>query len=164
MKKIIVLSDTHNHIDNQMIKYLKQADEIWHAGDIGSIHIVEQLQQIKPLRAVYGNIDGKEIRSQLPENLFFTCEEVPVFMTHIGGYPSRYAAGILAKLQELKPKIFICGHSHILKIIFDKKLGILHLNPGAVGKYGAHKVRTMLRFEINNSDIKNMEIIELGNN
>ena len=164
MKKIIVLSDTHNYIDSQMINYLKQADEIWHAGDIGSIHIVEQLQQIKLLRAVYGNIDGKEIRSQLTENLFFTCEEVSVFMTHIGGYPSRYATGILSKLQELKPKIFICGHSHILKIIFDKKLGILHLNPGAVGKYGAHKVRTMLRFEIDNSDIKNMEIIELGAN
>lgn len=164
MKKILLLSDTHNYIDETILKYATQADEVWHAGDIGTISVAKQLQAVAPLRAVFGNIDGQDIRREFRENQFFNCEEVSVFMTHIGGYPSRYAFGILPKLQELRPKIFICGHSHILKIIFDKKLNILHLNPGAVGKYGFHKVRTMLRFEIDKTEIKNMEIIELGKN
>lgn len=164
MTKILLLSDTHSYIDEQILKYVAQADEVWHAGDVGSLSVVEQIQKLKPLRAVYGNIDGQDIRKEFPENQFFTCEEMSVFMTHIGGYPDRYASGILTKLKELQPKIFICGHSHILRIIFDKKLSILHLNPGAIGIYGFHKVRTMLRFEIDKDIIKNMEIIELAKN
>ncbi len=164
MTKILLLSDTHSYIDEQILKYVTQADEVWHAGDVGSLSVVEQIQKLKPLRAVYGNIDGQDIRKEFPENQFFTCEEMSVFMTHIGGYPDRYASGILTKLKELQPKIFICGHSHILRIIFDKKLSILHLNPGAIGIYGFHKVRTMLRFEIDKDIIKNMEIIELAKN
>lgn len=164
MTKILLLSDTHSYIDEQILKYVAQADEVWHAGDVGSLSVVEQIQKLKPLRAVYGNIDGQDIRKEFPENQFFTCEEMSVFMTHIGGYPNRYASGILTKLKELQPKIFICGHSHILRIIFDKKLSILHLNPGAIGIYGFHKVRTMLRFEIDKDIVKNMEIIELSRN
>lgn len=164
MTKILLLSDTHSYIDEQILKYVAQADEVWHAGDVGSLSVVEQIQKLKPLRAVYGNIDGQDIRKEFPENQFFTCEEMSVFMTHIGGYPDRYASGILTKLKELQPKIFICGHSHILRIIFDKKLSILHLNPGAIGIYGFHKVRTMLRFEIDKDIVKNMEIIELAKN
>lgn len=164
MTKILLLSDTHSYIDEQILKYVAQADEVWHAGDVGSLSVVEQIQKLKPLRAVYGNIDGQDIRKEFPENQFFTCEEMSVFMTHIGGYPNRYASGILTKLKELQPKIFICGHSHILRIIFDKKLSILHLNPGAIGIYGFHKVRTMLRFEIDKDIVKNMEIIELAKN
>lgn len=164
MTKVILLSDTHGYIDAQILKYIEQADEVWHAGDIGEISVIDQIRRKKTLRAVFGNIDGNEIRRQVPENIFFNCEQVSVYMTHIGGYPNRYAKGILQKLQELQPKIFVCGHSHILKIIYDKKLNLLHLNPGAVGKYGFHKVRTMLEFEIENTEIKNMKIIELGNN
>lgn len=164
MKKILLLSDTHSYIDAQILSFVKQADEVWHAGDIGAASVSEQIQQLKPLRAVFGNIDGQEIRREFPEEIFFTCEGVSVFMTHIGGYPKRYAHGILSKLKTLQPKIFICGHSHILKVIYDETLQILHLNPGAVGKHGFHKVRTMLRFEIDDTQIKSMEIIELGKN
>lgn len=164
MTKILLLSDTHSYIDSQILTYVEQADQVWHAGDIGNFSVIEQIQQIKPLRAVFGNIDGIEIRREFPENLHFTCENTSVYMTHIGGYPEKYAPGILTQLKALQPQIFVCGHSHILKIIYDKKLNILHLNPGAIGKYGFHKVRTMLRFEIDNTEIKNMEIIELGKN
>lgn len=162
MTKILLLSDTHNYIDNQIIKYINEADQVWHAGDIGNIQIIEKIREFKPIIAVSGNIDGTDIRKEIPENQFFTCEEVSVFMTHIGGYPNKYAPQIETKLKTLRPKIFICGHSHILKIIYDKKLNLLHLNPGACGKYGFHKVRTMIRFEIHQSEIKNMQIIELG--
>lgn len=159
--KILLLSDTHNYIDNQILSYVKDADEVWHAGDIGTISVIQEIEKIKPVKAVFGNIDGNDIRSNFPENQLFTCEGMLVFMTHIGGYPNNYAFGILNRLKEVKPHIFICGHSHILKIIYDKKLELLHLNPGAVGKYGFHKVRTMLRFEIIDTKIQNMEIIEL---
>lgn len=158
--KILLLSDTHSYCDDKILKYAESVDEIWHAGDFGDIKVLEALQKVKPLRGVFGNIDGTDIRSQVPEFQFFKIDEVSVLMTHIGGYPKKYAPNILKILKELSPKIFICGHSHILRIIYDKELEILHLNPGAVGLYGQQKVRTMLRFEVENQDIKNMEIIE----
>ncbi len=161
MKKILLLSDTHSFIDEQIIKFVKQADEVWHAGDIGDIKVTDALKKIKTLRAVYGNIDGKEARSEFLLDNKFTLEGFNVWITHIGGYPNRYNPRIKDELKKATPNLFICGHSHILKIEYDKKLNLLHLNPGAVGHYGIHKVRTMLRFELNNRKIENMEIIEL---
>ncbi len=161
MKKILLLSDTHSFIDDQMIKYIKQADEVWHAGDIGDIKVTDTIQKHSVLRAVYGNIDAKELRSSFPLDAKFTIENVTVWMTHIGGYPKRYNIRIRESLQKNPPKLFITGHSHILKVMFDKKLNLLHINPGAVGKYGIHQVRTMVRFEIDKDLIKNLEIIEL---
>ena len=161
MTKVLLLSDTHSYIDDQILKYVKQADEVWHAGDIGTIKVTDTIKALKPLRAVYGNIDGTEIRSEFPLNNRFLCEEVDVWITHIGGYPNRYDLRVREEIKQNPPKIFISGHSHILKVQFDKKLNLLHLNPGAVGKHGFHKVRTMLRFTIDGSDIKNLEIVEL---
>ncbi|WP_111706492.1 metallophosphoesterase family protein [Lutibacter citreus] len=161
MKKILLLSDTHSYIDAQIMKHVKWADEVWHAGDIGSIEVADQISAIKPLRAVYGNIDDKVIRMEYPLDNKFETEGVSVWITHIGGYPNRYDKRVKDDLVQNPPKIFISGHSHILKVIFDKKLNLLHLNPGAAGKHGFHKVRTMLRFEIANENIKNLEIIEL---
>lgn len=162
MKKILLLSDTHGHIDEAMLKYVQQADEVWHAGDIGDLVVTDTIQQHKPLRAVYGNIDGAQARSEFPLHARFVCEGVSVWITHIGGYPGKYPAAIKAELLRDTPKIFICGHSHILKVMYDKNLGLLHLNPGAAGKSGFHQVRTMLRFVIDGADIKNLEIVELG--
>ncbi len=162
MRKILLLSDTHSHIDEQILKFVKQADEVWHAGDIGNQKVVEEIEKLKPLRAVYGNIDGYEIRADYPLDNKFTVEGVSVWITHIGGYPNRYDLRVKDELNTNPPKIFISGHSHILKVMYDKKLQLLHLNPGAAGKYGFHKVRTMLRFEIDKGDIKNMEIVELN--
>jgi len=162
MKKIILLSDTHNYIDPQILKFVKQADEVWHVGDIGVRKVTDTIQKLKPLRAVYGNIDGYELRSEFPLDQKFTLEGVSVWMTHIGGYPHRYDYRIREELQKKPPKLFISGHSHILKVMYDKKLNLLHLNPGAAGKHGFHKVRTMLRFEINKGAIENLEVIELG--
>ncbi len=161
MKKIILLSDTHSHIDERMIKYIKMADEVWHAGDIGSLEVIDAIKKIKPLRAVYGNIDSSVIRNEFPLDNKFTIENVTVWMTHIGGYPKNYYSRIYKDIKQNPPKIFISGHSHILKVIYDKKLDLLHMNPGASGKFGSHKVRTMLRFEINDDKIQNLEIIEL---
>ncbi|WP_090120226.1 metallophosphoesterase family protein [Lutibacter oricola] len=161
MKKILLLSDTHNYIDNQILKFVKQADEVWHAGDIGVIDVTDTLKKLKPVRAVYGNIDNSVIRSEFPLDQKFKIEEVSVWMTHIGGYPNRYDGRIKNEIAQNPPKIFISGHSHILKVMFDKKLNLLHLNPGAAGKHGFHKVRTMLRFEINKDKIENLEVIEL---
>ena len=161
MKKILLLSDTHGFIDDQILKYVKQADEVWHAGDIGITKVTDTIKALKPLRAVYGNIDGTDIRAEFPLNNRFLCEDVDVWITHIGGYPNRYDVRVRDEITQNPPKIFISGHSHILKVQFDKKLNLLHLNPGAVGKHGFHKVRTMLRFCIDGSDIKNLEIIEL---
>ncbi len=161
MKKIVVLSDTHGYIDNQILKFVKLADEVWHVGDIGSLEIIDALKLLKPLRAVYGNIDNKFIRTEYPLDNKFTIEKVSVWMTHIGGYPAKYNARIKDEISKNPPKLFISGHSHILKVIFDKKLNLLHMNPGAAGKYGFHKVRTMLRFEIHDDKISNLEIIEL---
>ena len=161
MKKILLLSDTHSYIDDQILKFVKQADEVWHAGDIGALAVMDTIQKIKPVRAVYGNIDDAQIRSEFPLNNKFTIEKVTVWITHIGGYPNRYDIKIKEEISKNPPKLFICGHSHILKVMFDKKLNLLHMNPGAAGKHGFHQVRTMLRFEINDDKISNLEIIEL---
>lgn len=161
MTKILLLSDTHSFVDDQILKYVKQADEVWHAGDIGDLKVTDAIKTLKPLRAVYGNIDDATARLEFPLHNRFLCEQVDVWITHIGGYPGKYNINIRDDIKINPPKIFIAGHSHILKVQFDKKLQCLHLNPGAAGKHGFHKVRTMIRFEIDGSDIKNMEIIEL---
>ncbi|MBS7334470.1 metallophosphoesterase family protein [Faecalibacter bovis] len=160
MKKILLLSDTHSYIDDRIIEYAKQADEIWHAGDIGAIDVMDQLEKIKPVRAVYGNIDDQTVRAVYPLNNRFTIEGVDVWITHIGGYPGKYNPKIRKEITENPPKVFICGHSHILKVMPDKDLGLIHLNPGAVGKHGFHQVRTMLRFDVNNGKLENLEVIE----
>ena len=162
MKKILLLSDTHSFIDNQILKFVKQADEVWHAGDIGNLDVTDQIKSIKPLRGVYGNIDDKDIRAEFPLDNKFTVEGVEVWITHIGGYPNKYNLRIRDVIKENPPKLFIAGHSHILKVQYDNKLNLLHLNPGAAGKHGFHKVRTMLRFELEKGEIKNLEIIELA--
>lgn len=161
MKKILLLSDTHSFIDDQILKYVKQADEVWHAGDIGIIDLADTIKSLKPFRSVYGNIDDKIVRSEYPLDLKFKVEGVSVWITHIGGYPGKYNIRIKEEIQQNPPKLFISGHSHILKVQYDKKLNSLHMNPGAAGKHGFHKVRTMLRFEIDKEEIKNLEVIEL---
>ena len=160
MKKILLLSDTHSHIDTDILKYAKQADEVWHAGDIGNLSVTDTLQELKPLRAVFGNIDNDEARREFPLHNRFTCEGVDVWITHIGGYPGRYDKRIREEIYRNPPKLFICGHSHILKVMHDKKTGLLHMNPGAIGKHGFHTVRTMLRFEIDKRNIQNLEVVE----
>lgn len=162
MKKILLLSDTHSHIDETILKYVAMADEVWHAGDIGNLEVTDAIKKMKPLRAVYGNIDDAKARLEFPLHNRFMCENVDVWITHIGGYPDKYNPNIRTELQLNPPKLFICGHSHILKVQFDKKLNLLHMNPGAAGKSGFHAVRTMLRFAINNDKIQDLEIIELG--
>ncbi|GET45270.1 metallophosphoesterase family protein [Capnocytophaga felis] len=158
--KILLLSDTHSYIDDKILNYAKQVDEIWHCGDFGSMEVVEALEKIKPVRGVYGNIDGAEIRSKFPEVNRFCCEGVEVLMIHIGGYPDKYTSLAKKEIISKTPKIFISGHSHILKIMYDRKFQLLHLNPGAVGKHGWQTVRTMIRFEIDGGEIKNVEVIE----
>ncbi|MHA7941800.1 metallophosphoesterase family protein [Formosa sp. 3Alg 14/1] len=160
MIKILLLSDTHSYIDDDVLKYVKQADEVWHAGDIGNLEVTDAIEALKPLRAVYGNIDDAQVRRVFPENNRFMCEGVDVWITHIGGYPNRYNILIRDEIRNNPPKLFICGHSHILKVMPDKKLGLLHMNPGAIGKHGFHKVRTMLRFTIDGTEIKDLEVIE----
>ena len=160
MKKILLISDTHGYIDEKIIKYANQVDEIWHAGDIGDISITDTLKTIKPLKAVYGNIDDQKIRSEFPLHNRFLCEKVDVWITHIGGYPKKYKPKIIDKLRSNPPDLFICGHSHILKVINDKELNLLHINPGAIGKHGLHNVRTMIQFEINGEKIENLSIVE----
>ena len=160
MRKILLLSDTHSYIDNDILKYVKQTDEVWHAGDIGDLKVTDAIKRLKPLRAVFGNIDDAKARKEFPEHNRFMCEGVDVWITHIGGYPNRYDIRIKESINKNPPKLFICGHSHILKVMSDKKLNLLHMNPGAVGKYGFHKVRTMLRFVIDGENIKDLEVIE----
>lgn len=162
MKKILLLSDTHSYIDDQILKHAHWSDEIWHAGDIGTIEVTDKLKSVKPVRAVYGNIDNSDIRSEFPLDNKFEVEGVSVWITHIGGYPNKYYHRVKEALKENPPKLFITGHSHILKVMHDKKLGLLHMNPGAAGKHGFHQVRTMLRFIIEKGEIKNLEVIELG--
>jgi putative phosphoesterase len=162
MKKILLLSDTHSHIDDHILKYVKQADEVWHAGDIGNLKVTDAIKALKPLRGVYGNIDDDKARLEFPENNRFMCEDVDVWITHIGGYPNRYSINVKDAIKENPPKLFISGHSHILKVMPDKKLDLLHMNPGAIGKHGFHKVRTMLRFVIDGATIKNLEVIEFN--
>ncbi len=163
LKKILLLSDTHSHIDATILKYVNQADEVWHAGDIGDLTVTDTLKKLKPLRAVYGNIDDDKARIEFPLNNRFMCEGVDVWITHIGGYPGKYNQAIREALKLNPPKLFICGHSHILKVQFDKSLNLLHMNPGACGIYGFHQVRTMLRFEIDGDKIQKLEIIEIDN-
>ncbi|MCB0373668.1 MAG: metallophosphoesterase family protein [Muricauda sp.] len=162
MTKILLLSDTHGHMDEAILKYAAQADEIWHAGDIGSLVVTDALKALKRVRGVHGNIDDHMIQREFPENNRFMCEEVDVWITHIGGYPNRYDVRIREEIRNNPPKLFICGHSHILKVMYDKKLELLHMNPGACGKHGFHQVRTMLRFVINGDRITDLEVIELG--
>jgi len=160
-QKILLLSDTHSFIDDKVLNYCKNADEVWHAGDIGNPEVTDKIREVSQLRAVYGNIDDKNIRSEFPLDNKFIVEGVSVWITHIGGYPHRYNSRIKESIVLRPPKLFISGHSHILKVQYDKKLKLLHMNPGAAGKHGFHNVRTMLRFEIENTDIKNLEIIEM---
>lgn len=162
MKKIGLLSDTHGYWDEKFETYFASCDEIWHAGDIGSMELAARFEALKPFRAVYGNIDDYKTHVVYPQNLRFTIEKVEVLMTHIGGYPGRYDSSIRGQLLARPPKLFISGHSHILKVIYDKKLDCLHMNPGAAGKYGFHRVRTLLRFVLDEGDIKNLEVIEIG--
>lgn len=162
MKKILLLSDTHGHLDPKIHKYINGADEVWHAGDIGTTAVADEISKLKTLKGVFGNIDGHELRSQFPENQIFSCEGVKVLMTHIGGYPGRYNARVKNLIHEEKPQLYVCGHSHILKVMQDRKNNLLHMNPGACGIQGFHKVRTMLRFELNQGKIENLEAIELG--
>ena len=161
MKIISLLSDTHGVVDKRFIPYLKKSDEIWHAGDIGSLDVYDTLNEISVLRAVYGNIDNHKIRIVTKSDLIFRCEEMNVYITHIGGYPGKYKRDTEKKIKEIKPDIFICGHSHILKVINDKKNDLLHINPGAAGDYGIHQVKTMIKFTIDKDNIKDLKIIEL---
>jgi len=162
LKKILLISDTHSYLDPALQKHIEEADEVWHAGDIGTIDVCENIEKLKPLKAVFGNIDAPDIKNKYPENLIFTCENVKVFITHIGGYPGKYPARIKNLIKENQPKLFICGHSHILKVIFDKENNLLHINPGACGVHGFHNVKTAVRFELEKSEIKNLAVIELG--
>jgi putative phosphoesterase len=161
MKTIGLLSDTHGYLHPHIFKHFKDCDEVWHAGDIGSENTVRELQQFKPLRAVYGNIDGLEIRKEFPEINIFYCEKVKVMMKHIGGYPKKYAPGVKEQIVREQPKLFISGHSHILKIVYDHELACLHINPGACGLYGWHRVKTLVKFSINEDNIQDCKIIEL---
>ena len=163
MTRIGLISDTHGYLDEAVFKHFENCDEIWHAGDFGTSALADQLKAFKPLRGVYGNIDGQDIRLEYPLHLRFYCEEVEVWMTHIGGYPGRYSPEIRNEIYSNPPKLFISGHSHILKVIHDKKISCLHLNAGAAGKQGWHKVRTLIRFCISGEKIHNLEIIELSN-
>jgi uncharacterized protein len=162
MKRIGLLSDTHNYLDPSVFRHFKNCDEIWHAGDIGSIDIASQLAEMKPLRAVHGNIDGYDVSSIYPESLRFACEEAEVFMTHIGGYPGRYEKKVKEAFHEKAFQLFICGHSHILKVMFDEKWQCLHINPGAAGKQGWHKVKTLVRFSVEGKHFRDLEVIELA--
>lgn len=160
MKKILLISDTHGYIDDRIIQYAKESDETWHAGDIGELKVVDEIKKVTTLRAVYGNIDNSKIRAEYAENLRFKIEDMKIWITHIGGYPNKYNLRIRQEINSNPPDVFICGHSHILKVINDNKLNLLHINPGAIGKHGFHQVRTMIRFQIIKSKIQNLEVIE----
>ena len=163
MTRILLLSDTHNFLDPKIEKYAQDCDQIWHAGDIGTVAICNELKKYKPLKAVYGNIDGQDIRKEYPLHLRFKCEEVNVWMTHIGGSPGKYHQDVRNGLLTKKtPHLFICGHSHILKVMFDKIYNMLYMNPGAAGNYGFHKVKTLLQFTIDKAEIKDLKVIEFG--
>lgn len=163
MTKIGLISDTHGYLDDAVFKYFDDRDEIWHAGDFGDIALADKLAAFKPFKGVYGNIDGKDIRAVYPEHIKFSCENVNVWMTHIGGYPDHYSPAVKKEIYTKSPQLFISGHSHILKVIFDKKIQCLHINPGAAGKQGWHKKRTLVRFCISEEKIHTLEVIELGN-
>jgi putative phosphoesterase len=162
VKKILLLSDTHNYIDNKIIELCNSCDEIWHAGDVGTAKVSDALEKMKPLRCVYGNIDGEDIRKKFPEILRFKCQEVDVMIRHIAGRPEKYIPEIKKVMETNPPQLFICGHSHILLVKFVKEYNCLHMNPGAAGISGFHQMRTMLRFTIDGKDIRDLEVIELG--
>ncbi|MDR1021688.1 MAG: metallophosphatase family protein [Prevotellaceae bacterium] len=162
--KVGILSDTHGLFDEPLRRFFAEVDEVWHAGDIGSAYVADAIAAFKPLRAVYGNIDGEEVRRSYPLCQRFVCEGVDVLMTHIGGYPGRYEASVADMLRSNPPKLFVCGHSHILKVMFDKKLNFLHINPGAAGKYGLHTVRTAVRLEVSNGNMSGLEVGEWKKN
>jgi uncharacterized protein len=164
MVRIGLISDTHGFLGDRVFEHFKDCDEIWHAGDFGTIEVADRLAAFKPLRGVYGNIDGKELRQTFPENLRFTIDGMDVWITHIGGYPDKYSPAVRKVIYDNPPGLFICGHSHILKVIFDKKINCLHLNPGAAGKQGWHKMRTLMRFAIEEGKVKDLEVIELKMN
>jgi len=161
--KIGLLSDTHSHLEPAVLSHFAACDEIWHAGDIGDIKVAEALETFKPFRAVYGNIDDQTIRERYPEDFWFTCEGLTIWMTHIGGTPPSYNPRVRKMLSEKVPDIFICGHSHILRVKRDPKHNnLLYVNPGAAGNHGFHHIKTLVRFELVNKEIRNMEVIELG--
>jgi len=162
MKRIGLISDTHSHLEESVFDYFEECDEIWHAGDIGDPAVADRLAEFRPFRAVYGNIDEPALRRRFPEDLRFELEGVDVFMTHIGGYPGRYNKRVRAILREQPPKLYICGHSHILKVMPDRTLGLLHINPGAAGNHGFHKMKTIVRFSLNKGEIKELQVVELG--
>jgi len=160
--KILLLSDTHGFMDDAILRHVDWADEVWHAGDIGTPRVTDLIQARKPLVAVYGNIDGSEIRKEYPKDQIFVREGVSVWITHIGGYPGRFPAGIRKELDRIDPDLFVCGHSHILKVKKDPSRKLLHMNPGACGRHGFHQIRTMLRFELSGGRIERLEVVELG--
>ncbi len=162
MKRIGIISDTHGYWDDRFIDHFAQCDFIFHCGDIGSPQVTDQLKEIAPLYAVSGNIDGHDLRKEFPEFLFTQVEQVPILMLHIGGYPMKYRAGVLPLLKKYRPKLFLCGHSHILKVMPDPNLGLLHINPGAAGLEGWQVVRTLVRLDIEGEQMKNLEVIELS--
>jgi len=164
MKHIGLLSDTHGFLNERLFHFFKRVDEIWHAGDIGNIETADKLAAFKPLKAVYGNIDGNKLRTVYSQHQRFKCEEIDIWMTHIGGYPGRYDRQVKPDIFTNSPNLFISGHSHILKVIYDKKLDFLHMNPGAAGNTGLHKVCTALRFVIDGKDIRDLEIWEIPRN
>lgn len=160
--QIGLLSDTHGFLDEAIFTYFEKCDEVWHAGDFGPVEVLDRLKAFKPVRGVFGNIDGKQIRSELSQDLHWTCEGVRVYMTHIGGYPGRYDARARTAIEQHKPDLFLCGHSHMARVMRDPKRKLLHMNPGAGGRVGWHLTRTVLRFQINAGRIRNVELIELG--
>lgn len=162
MKRIGVLSDTHGYLDPKIFIYFKEVDEIWHAGDVGDVSVIDELERFKPVRGVYGNIDDHQVRLRWPRHNRFQCEDIEVLISHIGGRPLKYSAEAWPELSKKSAGIFVCGHSHILLVQFDKNLQSLWLNPGACGFKGFHKVKTLLRFEVHGKEVKNMEAIELG--
>ncbi|MBT0812631.1 metallophosphoesterase family protein [Litoribacter ruber] len=161
-KLIGLISDSHSYIDEAVLRHLEDVDEIWHAGDIGELNVIEQLPKGKQLRVVTGNIDDSSAQAEFPEEQLFEVEGVRVLMIHIGGKPPRYAKGIKSRIQQTAPKLFVCGHSHILKVEFDQASNVLYMNPGAIGIQGFHQVRTLLKFELAEGQIKNLRVVELG--
>ena len=161
MKRVIILSDTHGCVDEKLRRHLKWADEIWHAGDIGSRETYDRLCGIAPVRAVYGNADGQDLRAELHASLRFECEGIRVLMTHIGGYPGHYGRWAQGLIEMEKPDLFVCGHSHILRVMYDKRLGMMTMNPGAAGMYGWQKVRTLLRLTVEEGKVTGLEVVEM---
>ena len=162
MAKIGIISDTHGFLDSRILDWFSGVDEIWHAGDIGTLNVLEQLEAYKPVRAVHGNIDGREIRSILPEDQLFSCAGIRVWITHIAGYPGKYHSRVRNRLKETHPGLLVCGHSHILKVMYDKSNQLMYMNPGAAGKFGSHQLRTALRFRIEKGKINDLEVLELA--